>query len=68
MVEVLGFRMYKVYVDPDKKTKITEKYVKGVAKKKVYTELAFRAISKRLRKMASIKGIHVDFHYVYLNK
>ena len=63
MIEVIGYRLYKVKLDPDKGTKITEKYVKGVTKNKTYTETLFKELSKRLRRMALLKGVRVDFHF-----
>ena len=66
MIEVIGYRLYKVKLDPDKGTKITEKYVKGVLKRKVFSETQFKEIAKRLRRIARRKEIHIDFHYIYL--
>ena len=63
MIEVIGYRLYKVKLDPDKGTKITEKYVKGVTKNKTYTETLFKELSKRLRRIALLQGVRVDFHF-----
>ena len=41
MIEVIGYRLYKVKLDPDKGTKITEKYVKGVATNAAITHTTF---------------------------
>ena len=63
MVELLGYRLYKVKLDPENNTKITEKYVKGVVKNKIYSEVLFKELAKRLRGIALLKGIRVDFHF-----